>query len=119
MPPSPSRPSSRTRPTRRGSPGCRTGAPAPRVLEEHQHLAAQDEEDLLDLVGVGGVALAGRDEHDAQREVLGRDRIGILLARGASPDEPMLRAPESLDARVREGVPVRTAIDEPRDLSLQ
>ena len=53
------------------------------VLEEDQDLAAQDEEYLLHLVGVGGIALAGRDEHHAEREVLGGDHARVRLAGGA------------------------------------
>src|SRR5436189_227050 len=69
---------------------------ARRVLEEHEHLALQDEEDLLDLVRVRRVALARGDEHDAQREVLRRNRRGVRLAGRARADEPMLRAPKAL-----------------------
>jgi hypothetical protein len=88
------------------------------VLEEDAHLAAQDEEDLLHLVGVGGVALARRHEHDAQREVLGGDHARVLLARGARADEAMLGATVSLHARVGERVPVALTVHEARDLSM-
>src|SRR5439155_327945 len=80
---------------------------------------------LVQAAGIGiyagwfAIALAGRDEHDAQREVLGGDGVGILLARRAGADEAVLCAPEALDARVGEGVPVRPAIHEPRHPSLQ
>jgi hypothetical protein len=82
------------------------------VLDEHQHLALEDEEDLLDLVGVRRVALAGRDEHHREREVLRRDHAGVGLAGGAGADEAVLRALEALDARVGEGVPVGAALGE-------
>ena len=86
------------------------------VLEEDQDLAAQDEEHFLHLVGVGGIALAGRDEHHAEREVLGGDHARIRLAGGAAADEPVLGAAVALDARVREGIPVPLAIGEARHL---
>src|ERR1051325_1078375 len=87
------------------------------VLEEDLHLALQDEEDFLDLVRVRGVALARRNEHDAQREVLGRDEIrAAVLSGAAGADEPVLRAAVAVDARVGERVPVGRALDEARDL---
>ena len=88
------------------------GAMPGAVLEEDGDLALQDEEDLLHLVGVRGVALAGRDEHHRQREVLGRDDRGVGLAGGAGADEAVLGAPEALHARVGEGVPVGAPIGE-------
>jgi hypothetical protein len=90
------------------------------VLEEDAHRALQDEEDLLDLVGVGGVALAGRHEHDAQREVLGGDEVApLVLAGAAGADVAVLGAAVAVDAGVGEGVPVRGAVDEPGHLAGQ
>src|SRR5262245_18126435 len=82
------------------------------VLDEDLDLAAEDEEHLLDLVGMRGIALARRDEHHAEREVLGGNDARIRFARGAAPDEPVLRAPVALDARVRERIPIALAIGE-------
>ena len=80
------------------------------VLEEDAHLAAQDEEDLFDLVGVGGVALARRHEHDAEREVLGGNVVAIGLAGGAVADEAVLRSTIALDARIGERIPVSCSV---------
>ena len=89
------------------------------VLEEDAHLATQDEEDLLDLVRVRGVALAGRNEHHAEREVLGRDVAAIGLTRGAVADEAMLRAPISVNTRISECVPVGDSVSPTRDLAIE
>src|SRR6266851_1220653 len=90
------------------------------VLEEHLHLALEDEEDFFDLVRVGGVALTRRHEHDAEREVLRGDEVGpVVLAGAARADEAMLRATEAVHARVRERVPIRLAVDESGDLTSQ
>src|SRR5262249_52132291 len=50
------------------------------VLDEHIEKALEHEEALLHLVSVSGVALAGLDIHDREREVPGRDdgRIAVL-----------------------------------------
>src|SRR5213594_1949841 len=81
-------------------------AAAGTVLEEDLHLAVEDEEHLLDLVRVRGVALALRHEHDAQRELLGGNGAHVGLAGGAGADVPMLGPPVALDASVGERVPV-------------
>jgi hypothetical protein len=44
--------------------------------------------------------------------VVGGDHGGVGLAGGAAADEAVLGAPEPLDARVREGVPVAAAVGE-------
>src|SRR5437899_4849792 len=58
------------------------------VLEEDLHLAVEDEEHLLDLVRVRGVALARRHEHDAQRELLGGNGARVGLAGAPAPMYP-------------------------------
>src|SRR6266545_3995893 len=86
-------------------------APGP-VLEEDLHLAVEDEEHLLDLVGVGRVTLTRRHEHDAQGELLGGNRSRVALAGGAGADVPVLGAPVALDAGIGERVPVGQAVHE-------
>ena len=49
------------------------------VLEKDGEEPVEHEENLLDLMGVRGVALAGRHEHDAQREAARRDHRGIVV----------------------------------------
>ena len=89
------------------------------VLEEHLHLALQDEEDLFDLVTVRRVALARRHEHDAEREVLGRNVAAIGLAGGAVADEAVLSAAIAIHARVGERVPVSGSVSPTRDLAIE
>src|SRR4029453_6721984 len=89
------------------------------VLEEDLHLALQDEEDLFDLVPVGRVALARRHEHDAQREVLGRNIAAIGFTGGPVADEAVLSATIAVHARVRERVPVSLSVSPTRDLTLE
>src|SRR5262245_3294492 len=52
-------------------PEPRGDALAALILHEHVEIALQHEEALLDFVGMGGIALARRHEHDREREVLG------------------------------------------------
>ena len=82
-------------------------------------LPAEDEEHLFHFVRVRGVALTGRDEHHAEREVLGGDHVRVGLARCSAPDEAVLGAPVAFHASVGEGIPVALAIGEPGDLSGQ
>src|SRR4029450_1179438 len=89
------------------------------VFEEDTYLAAQDEEDLLHLVRMGGVALAGRHEHDAEGEVLGRNVATVGLARGPVADEAMLGAPIAVDACIGECVPVGDSVSPTCDLPLE
>src|SRR4029450_870816 len=89
------------------------------ILEEDLHLALQDEEDLFDLVPVGRVALARRHDHDAPREVPGRNIAAIGLAGGPVADEAVLRATIAVHARVRERVPVPLSVSPTRDLTLE
>src|SRR4030095_4506662 len=89
------------------------------VLEEDLHLALQDEEDLFDLVPVGRVALARRHEHDAQREVLGRNIAAIGLTGGPVADEAVLSATIAVHARIGERVPVSCSVSPTCDLALE
>src|SRR5215470_7213469 len=54
------------------------------ILYEHVEKPLQDEEALLDFVGVGGVALARIDEHDGQSEIAGRDDCWVAMLAGAA-----------------------------------
>ena len=86
------------------------------VLDEHVEKALQHEENLLDLVRVRGVALAGLDIHDREREILRRDHGRIaVLAGAAGADEAMLRALEAFDLGVLERGPVRLLLAEAAD----
>src|SRR5690242_1872918 len=89
------------------------------VLDEDIEKSLQHEEAFLDLMRVRGVALAGLDVDDRQREVAGRDdgRIGVL-ARTAGTDETVLRAPIALDLGVLERGPVRLLVAEAADVLL-
>src|SRR5262245_17695785 len=89
------------------------------VLDEHVHVALEDEEDLLDLVGVRRVALAGRHEHDGKRKILGRNdgRIAVL-SRTTGADKAVLRALVAFDLRVLQGGPIGPAVAEAPDKSL-
>src|SRR5215831_14943787 len=62
------------------------------VLEEDLYLAVEDEEYLLDLVRVRGVALTRRHEHHAQRELIRGNRARVGLAGRAGADVAMLGA---------------------------
>src|SRR6185312_7204982 len=86
------------------------------VLDEYVEEALQHEENLLDLVGVRRVALAGLDVHDREREILRRNdgRI-VMLAGPAGADETVLRALEALDLGVLERGPVRRLFAEAAD----
>ena len=77
------------------------------VLDEDVEMALQHEEALLDLVGVRGIALPRRHEHDREREILGRDhgRV-VVLAGAAGADEAVLRALVAFDLGVLERRPV-------------
>src|SRR5262245_30978124 len=60
---------------------------------ENIEISFENEEYLLDLVRVCGIALSRFDVHDAQREAAGRDRLRVaVLARAAGADETMLCA---------------------------
>src|SRR5262249_56653666 len=84
------------------------------VLEERREMSAQNEEDLLDFVRVRGVALAGFNIHDAQREAPRRDHIRIsMLAGSAGADETVLSSTIPLLLGVFERIPVGLAIAEP------
>src|SRR5262245_36703493 len=88
-------------------PESRGDALAALIFHEHIEIALQHEEALLDLMGMGGVALAGRHEHDREREVPGRDHGRIVVFAGtACADETMLGALVTLDLGVLEGRPV-------------
>src|SRR3954470_15614501 len=77
------------------------------VLDEDIEEALQHEEDLLDLMGVRRVALAGLDIHDREREIPGGNDRGIaMLARAAGTDEAVLRSAIALDLGVLEGGPI-------------
>src|SRR5690606_21203109 len=90
------------------------------VLEEHVERAVEDEEHLLDLMRVRGIALPGLDIHDGQGETARRDdrRIG-MLARAAGADETVLSPPVTVDLCVLEGRPVRHEVGEATDVSLR
>src|SRR5262249_23865449 len=100
-------------------PQHRFGAVARRILDEDLHLPPEDEEHLLDFVRVGGVSLTGRDEHHAQREVLGGNHVRVGLARGSASDEAVLGASIDLDTRIGKSIPGALSIVEPGDLSSQ
>ncbi len=54
-------------------------APAAFIFEEDGKVAFENEEYLLDLMGVGGVPLPGRHIHDAEREGAGLNDIRIAV----------------------------------------
>ena len=89
------------------------------VSSEDPFLALQDEEDLFDLVPVRRVALARRHEHDAQREVLGRNIAAVGLAGGSVADEAVLSATIAVHARIGERVPVSCSVSPTCDLPLE
>src|SRR5262245_31158864 len=95
--------------TREALPGSkpRGDALAGLILDEDVEMALQHEKALLDLVGVRGIALPRRHEHDRERKVLGRDhgRI-VVLAGAAGADEAVLRALVAFDLGVLECRPV-------------
>src|SRR5690348_16679567 len=65
--------------------------PAGLVLDEHGHVTLQYKEHLLDLMGMRGVALAGRHIHDREGEATRRDRSRVvMLARAAGADKAVL-----------------------------
>src|SRR5499427_567354 len=89
------------------------------VLDEHVEETLQHEEALLDLVGVGGIALARLHIHDRQREVAGRNDGRIaMLAGAAGADEAVLRALVAFDLGVLECGPVRLLVAEASDIFL-
>src|SRR5688500_13440999 len=93
-------------------------APPAFVLDEGGQVAAQHEEDLLDLVGMRGVALAGLDIHDRQREAARRDDVDVdVLARAARADEAVLRALVAVDLCVLERRPVGLAVAKARHVA--
>src|SRR6516165_3797103 len=99
-------------------PGAEPGseALAGLVLDETVEEALQDEEHLLDLVGMRSVALPGLYIHDREREILGRDdgRVAVL-AGAAGTDEAMLGTLVALDLGILEGRPVRLLLAEAAD----
>src|SRR5262245_15812735 len=99
-------------------PEPRGDALAALILHEHVEIALQHEEAFLDLVGVGGIALAGRHEHDRERKILRRDhgRI-VVLAGAAGADEAVLGALVALDLGVLEGSPVGLLLAKAPDIS--
>src|SRR5262245_7215861 len=99
-------------------PEPRGDALAALILHEHIEIALQHEEALLDLTGMRGIALAGRHEHDREREVPGRDHSRIIVLAGtAGADETMLGALVTLDLGVLEGGPVGLFLAKPPDMS--
>src|SRR5437773_3733036 len=95
-------------------------APPVLVLDERVQVALQDEEDLLDLVGMRRVALARLDIHDAQRERPRRNHTRVAdLARAAGADEPVLGALVAFDPRIGERIPVGLAVAKPGNVLLR
>jgi hypothetical protein len=89
------------------------------VLDEYVEMTLQNEENLLDLMGMSRVTLARRHKHDRKGEVLGRNGVGIaVLAGAASTDKAVLRPPEALDLGVFKRRPVRLTIGKPRRIAL-
>src|SRR6266478_8102640 len=89
------------------------------ILDKDVEMALQDKEDFFDFMGVRGIALAGRHEHDGQREIAGRDRRRIaVFSRAPGADEAVLRALEALDLRIFERSPIRLAVGKTRDIAL-
>src|SRR5689334_22933375 len=77
------------------------------VFDKHIEVPLKDEEHLLDLVRMSGISLAGRHEHDREREVLCRDHRGVaVFARTACTNEAVLRSFKPLNLRVFEGGPI-------------
>src|SRR5262249_36973296 len=87
------------------------------ILDEDLHLPPEDEEHLFHFVRVGGISLAGRDEHHAEREVLRGNHVRVGLARGSASDEAVLGTAIALDTRIGEGIPLALSIVEPGVLS--
>src|SRR5438132_1870491 len=93
--------------------------PAALVLDEHGEGALQDEEHLLDLMGMCGVALPRRAIDDAQGEGARRnDARVVMLARAAGADEAMLGAAVALNLGVLEGFPIGCLVAKPADIAL-
>src|SRR5262244_2649622 len=89
------------------------------VLDEHVHVALEDEEYLLDLMGVWRVALAGRHKHDRKGKIFrGNNRRIAVLAGAAGADKPVLRALITFDLGVLEGCPIGLAVAEAPDVFL-
>src|SRR5262249_57437530 len=89
------------------------------VLDEDVEVALEHEETLLDLVGVGGIALSWLHIHDREGEVLRRDDSWIAVFAGtARADEAMLRAFVALDLGVLECRPIRLLLAEASDIFL-
>src|ERR1700688_2160916 len=86
------------------------------VLDKDVEETLQHEEDLLDLMGVGRVALSGLHIHDGKRKVLDRNDRGIaVLAGTAGADEAMLGALVAFDLGILERRPIRLLLAEAAD----
>src|SRR5262249_41093640 len=100
--------------------GCRDAVPLAKtfgdppaifVLHEDVEKPVENEEYLLDLVGMRRVALSRLDVHDAEREAARRDRARVaVLARAARTDETVLGALVALDLGIFERGPVRFSV---------
>ena len=89
------------------------------VLDEDVEIALQHEKNLLDFVGVGGVALARRAEDDAEGEGARRDHAGVVVLAGAAgADEAVLGAAIAFDLGVLERLPIRHLVAEAADISV-
>src|SRR5438067_2908610 len=83
------------------------------VLEEGRQIALQHEEDFFHFMGMGCVALARLDIHDAEGEVAGwNGRRVAVFTRSPGPDEAVLSPLVALDPRIGEGVPVGLTVTE-------
>jgi len=92
----------------------------PLSFSRNGQLALQHEEHLLDLVGVGGVALAGHHIHDREREVSGRNHGRIaVLAGTAGADETVLGALVAFDLGVLERRPIALLVAKTADVFAQ
>src|SRR5262249_48383328 len=89
------------------------------ILHEHVEQPLQNEETLLDFVGVGRDALARIDEHERQSASSGRnDRRIAMLAGAAGADKAMLRALVALDLGILERRPIRLAVAKPGHIAV-
>src|ERR1700682_1610787 len=87
------------------------------VLDEHVENALQHKEALFDLVGMRGIALAGINVDDRQREIArGNDVRIVVLAGTAGADEAVLGALITFNLGVLEGGPVRLLVLEAADV---
>ena len=93
-------------------------SPAALLLDECGEIALEDEKHLFHFMRVRGIALAGLDVHDREREAARRygGRVAVL-AGAARADETVLRTLIALDLRVFEGGPVGLAVAKARDIA--